>query len=145
MTSRSNQEPARILHIDLETYSSVDLAGCGVYKYVESDDFEILLFGYAVNDEPVKVIKRPTWHDLAKAGVADLITDKNTIKVAHNAAFERTCLSKLAFTKRGVEVSHPLFLPPEQWQDTMIMALEHGYPASLAMLGHALGLPEDKQ
>ena len=145
MTSRSNQEPERILHIDLETYSSVDLAGCGVYKYVESDDFEILLFGYAVNDEPVKVIEKPTWHDLAKAGVADLITDENTIKVAHNAAFERTCLSKLAFTKRGVEVSHPLFLPPEQWQDTMIMALEHGYPASLAMLGHALGLPEDRQ
>ena len=126
-----------ILHIDLETFSSVDLADCGVYKYAESPDFEILLFGYAFNEEPVRVLEHINQNNLPKH-LRDALLDKNTIKVAHNAQFERVCLSQIS----GIS---PAFLPPNQWQDTMIMATEHGYPPSLAQLGKALGLPEDKQ
>lgn len=81
------------LHIDLETYSSVDLAECGVYRYAESEDFEILLFGYSVDDGPVKVIEHPTPETLYDSGFVKLLMDPRIIKVAHNAAFERTCLS----------------------------------------------------
>ena len=126
-----------ILHIDLETFSSVDLADCGVYKYAESQDFEILLLGYAFNEEPVRVLEHITKDNLPQH-LREVLLDENTIKVAHNAQFERVCLSKISGQK-------PDFLPPEQWQDTMIMAAEHGYPSSLAQLGKALGLPEDKQ
>lgn len=131
-----------MLHIDLETYSSVDLAACGVYKYAESDDFRILLLGYAYDDEAVNVLQMPSLDDLRAAGLLHSLIDSHVIKVAHNAAFERTCLSRFLNMKEG---GSPSFLPPEQWQDTMIMAMEHGYPASLAQLGAALGLPEDKQ
>lgn len=138
----TSSDKPRVLHIDLETYSSVDLAACGVYKYAESDDFRILLLGYAYDDEAVNVLQMPTLADLQAAGLLHSLIDSHVIKVAHNAAFERTCLSRFLNMKEG---GSPSFLPPEQWQDTMIMAMEHGYPASLAQLGAALGLPEDKQ
>lgn len=144
----------RYLHIDLETYSSVDLAECGVYKYAESEDFEILLFGYAFDDEPVNVIEQLTPERLYDFGFVKSLMDPRIIKVAHNAAFERTCLSAyirklpqtIINTYRSPDAKEPLdFLPPEQWRDTMIMAAELGYPNSLAQLGNALGLPEDKK
>ena len=138
----TSSDKPRVLHIDLETYSSVDLAACGAYKYAESDDFRILLLGYAYDDEAVSVLQMPSLDDLQATGLLHSLTDSHVIKVAHNAAFERTCLSRFLNLKEG-EI--PSFLPPEQWHDTMIMALEHGYPASLAQLGAALGLPEDKQ
>ena len=132
----------RILHIDLETYSSVDLASCGVYKYAESPDFRILLFGYAFDDGPVTVIEQP--QELPEE-ICDALLNPDIIKVAHNAAFERVCLSyHLAKTTEGTD-KNLCFLPPEQWQDTMIMASELGYPSSLAQLGSALNLAEDKQ
>lgn len=131
-----------MLHIDLETYSSVDLAACGVYKYAESNDFQILLFGYAYDDEPVKVLQVPTKQELEDLGIVRDLTDCQVLKIAHNAAFERVCLSYFLSSKTE---QTSVFLPPEQWQDTMIMALEHGYPASLAQLGAAMELPEDKQ
>ena len=83
----------RYLHIDLETYSSVNLKECGAYKYAESEDFEILLFGYAFDDGPVKVLEYPTPETLYDDGFVKLLMDPRIIKVAHNAAFERTCLS----------------------------------------------------
>lgn len=138
----TSSDKPRVLHIDLETYSSVDLAACGVYRYAESDDFRILLLGYAYDDEAVKVLQMPSLDDLQATGLLHSLIDSHVIKVAHNAAFERACLSRFLNMKEG---ESPSFLPPEQWQDTMIMALEHGYPASLAQLGAALGLPEDKQ
>ena len=141
-----------ILHIDLETYSSVDLAACGVYKYAESLDFKILLFGYAWGDDPVEVL------DLMKEdlpfSLVSALADENITKVAHNANFERVCLTRYVkdYAKKknilGDAVIKKLtedgFLPPEQWQDTMIMAAENGYPASLGQLGPALGIEEDK-
>lgn len=126
---------SKVLHVDLETFSSVDLAKCGLYKYAESDDFRILLFGYAYDDGPVKVID-VTKEDIPIPLRMD-IADPKVLKVAHNANFERVCLSQYLCSK-----GH--YLPPDQWEDTMIMASEQGYPASLAQLGPALGLSEDE-
>ena len=143
----------RFMHIDLETYSSVDLAECGVYKYAESEDFKILLFGYAFDDDEVNVLEHLTPETMENIGIFKALMDPRITKVAHNAAFERTCLS--VYFKRlpqSIQQQYqnpedePLdFLPPEQWKDTMIMAAELGYPNSLAQLGDALGLPEDKK
>lgn len=140
-----------ILHIDLETYSSVDLAACGVYKYVESKDFKILLFGYAWGDDPVEVLNFME-EDLPFSLVSALV-DENITKVAHNANFERVCLTRYVkdYAKRNIlgdavkkKLTEDGFLPPEQWKDTMIMASENGYPSSLGQLGPALGIAEDK-
>ena len=138
----------KVLHIDLETFSSVDLMGCGVYKYAESPDFEILLFGYAWGDGPVQVIEMAKGEPLPEI-VKIALCCEQVIKVAHNANFERICLT--SYLKKEVKnitesrvLSEEGFLKPEQWQDTMIMAAENGYPSSLAQLGPALGLEEDK-
>lgn len=140
-----------ILHIDLETYSSVDLAACGVYKYAESLDFKILLFGYAWGNDPVEVLNLME-EDLPFSLVSAL-ADESITKVAHNANFERVCLTRYVkeYAKRDIlgdavkkKLTEDGFLPPEQWQDTMIMAAENGYPSSLGQLGPALGIEEDK-
>lgn len=121
------------LSIDIETYSSVSLQKSGVYAYAESRDFEILLFGYAFDDEPVKVI------DLTEEFIPDnikkAIYDPAVLKMAFNASFERTCLS----------VYFGRITPPEQWSCTAVMSRELGLPASLEQVGIVLGLPEDKQ
>lgn len=149
MTS-ANYCSKQVLHIDLETFSSVDLIDCGVYKYAEGIDFEILLFGYAWNDGPVHVIEMAKGETLPLAILYALVDD-SIIKVAHNANFERVCLTrylkdiqKERLFLDSIKLSPEEFLPPEQWQDTMIMAAENGYPSSLAQLGPALGLEEDK-
>lgn len=131
----------KIMGVDIETYSSNDLISSGVYKYVEAPDFEILIIGFKFDDEDeVRQIDllSPTrksyeeQHELKEFRKA--LYDPNIIKTAFNANFERTCLEK--WTGRE--------MPPEQWSDTMIMALELGLPRSLADVGMALGLPEDK-
>lgn len=126
-----------ILHIDLETYSSIDLGKCGVYKYTESEDFEILLFAYAFDDRPVTVIDMAQGEEIPHF-IKTCIKSKNTIKVAHNASFERICLSRY-LCEPGE------YLDPKQWRCTMIHACELGLPASLGNLGKALKLGEDKQ
>lgn len=150
----STLSPKRVLHIDLETYSSVDLEECGVYKYAESRDFEILLFGYSWDDqEEVNVIEYPAQKGIPEE-IWEALQDPAVIKVAHNASFERVCLSHFVhlfpklycYSTCEVRACYEnFFLPPEQWLDTQIMAAENGYPASLAKVGKALGLPEDKQ
>ena len=119
--------------IDVETYSSVDLGACGLHKYMESDDFEILLIGYSFDGSPVRV------HDCTQPGcwprdLLEALTDPAVTQTAFNAAFERNAFARTL----GEE------MPPEQWSDTMIMALEMGLPGSLAGAGAALGLPEDQ-
>jgi DNA polymerase len=121
------------MHVDIETYSSADLAEVGVYRYAEAPDFQVLLIGYSIDDGPVKV------HDCTGAGCwpkdfLDALFDPVVLKVAYNANFERTCLA--------AELEEEL--PPEQWKDTMISAMEHGLPGSLAGAGAALGLPEEQ-
>ena len=123
----------KTLAIDIETYSSVSLQKCGVYAYAESLDFEILLFGYAFDEEPVNVIDL-TIDELPK-DIEEAIYDPNIVKTAFNASFERTCLS--AYFGRQT--------PPEQWSCTAVMARELGLPSSLEAVGAVLGLPADKQ
>ncbi|MCQ2439512.1 MAG: DNA polymerase [Oscillospiraceae bacterium] len=127
MTSRSE------LHVDIETYSSVDLKTAGVHRYVESPDFEILLFGYAYGmAEPVVI-------DLAQGEVipdyvlADL-TSPDRVKVAHNCDFERTCLARWYYRT----------MPADQWEDTQHLAAMHGLPQSLEEAGAALNLEQQK-
>lgn len=122
----------RTLSIDIETFSSVDIGKAGLYKYVQSKDFEILLFAYSFDGEPVKVIDLAQNEQLPRELVAAL-SDKNIIKTAYNAAFEWYCLNK--FWKS----------PIDQWRCTMVKGLYCGYPAGLKAIGDALGLSEDKK
>ena len=123
------------LSIDIETYSTVDLTRSTVYKYTEDPSFQILLFGYSINDGPVTVI------DVTKDPIPDdilsMLTDPDVTKTAFNANFERVCLSR--YIGQGL-----FFLPPEQWHCTMVHALTLGLPRSLADVGSVLGLSEDK-
>lgn len=128
------------LTIDLETYSDVDLTKSTVYRYSEDPSFRILLFGYAVDDDPVTVID--VTQEPIPGGILSMLTDPNVIKQAYNANFERVCLSNY-FRQQGIEI-YDSFLPPEQWRCTMVQALSVGLPRSLAEVGDALGLPEDK-
>ena len=125
------------LNIDLETFSSVDIKKAGMYKYVQSPDFEILLFAWSWDGNPVQVV------DLAKgetlpALMEAFLFNPDCIKHAYNAAFEWYCLSKF------FSVPDPgAWLP--QWHDTMLHGLYCGYTAGLGATGAALGLPEDKR
>lgn len=122
----------RTLSIDIETFSSVDIKKAGLFKYAQSEDFEILLFAYAFDDEEVKIIDLAQGEQLPEFLIAALC-NKNVVKTAYNATFECWCLNKFWKT------------PVEQWQCTMIKALYCGYPAGLDATGKAMGLAEDKK
>lgn len=125
-------ENQRLLFIDIETYSSVDIASCGAYKYQESIDFEVLIVGYAFgNDEPV-IVDLAQGEKLPNDFVRALL-DENVKKVAHNSVFERT-----AFRHMGYETS------PEDWLDTMIMAAYCGLPLALDSVCKVLGVKDAK-
>ncbi len=123
----------RTLSIDIETYSSNDLKKCGVYKYAEAEDFEILLFAYAYDDEPVKVIDMAQGEELPAELQADLV-NPNVLKTAFNANFEITCISQCL----GID------LDPAQWECTMIKAGMLGLPMSLDGMAKALNLSSQK-
>lgn len=122
----------RVLHIDIETFSSVDIRKSGLYKYVQSPDFEIILFAYAYGDGPVSLIDCLSGEKIPGLIIRDL-ADAEVIKVAHNAAFEFYALSKFFRTYIS------------QWQCTMIHALYCGFPGSLAGVGEAMNFQEDKK
>ena len=123
----------RVLHIDVESYSSVDLTRASVYRYVESPDFRLLLFGYAFDDDPVEVI------DLTKEPLPDSIIravhDPDVLKLAFNSNFERTTIGHYL----GEE------LDPTSWSCVMVHAATLGLPRSLAEVGRVLGLSEEQQ
>lgn len=123
----------QVLSIDVETFSRVSLPDCGVYRYVEDEEFEILLFGYSVDDGPVKVIDLACGETIP-ADVFDAIWDPTVEKRAWNANFERTTIGKF-FDK---------YCEPSQWFDPMVMASCCGLPAKLETAGAALGLSEDQ-
>ncbi|MFU0522630.1 DNA polymerase [Gardnerella swidsinskii] len=137
------------LSIDLETFSSVDLKKCGVYKYAESEDFEILLFGYSVDGSEVKVVDLAQGETIPDA-VLSALTDETVTKWAFNAQFERVCLSRYLRDK-GINVnpgqtgkSEGLFLNPSSWHCTMIWSATLGLPMSLENVGAVLGLDKQK-
>lgn len=123
----------RILSIDIETFSSVDLTKCGVYKYTESEDFEILLFAYAFDDEDIKIIDLAQGEKLPKE-VIEAIYSTNVIKSAFNAQFERVCLSRY----------FSMELPIEQWRCSMVHSLTLGLPGSLENVAKCLNLKTQK-
>lgn len=122
----------RVLSIDLETYSDVDLPNCGVYRYVEGD-FHILLFAYAFDDEETKCVDMACGEQLP-AEIVDALQDDSIIKSAWNAQFERTCLSKYLGTQ----------LSPDAWQCTMIWAASLSLPLKLATAAQALKTAQQK-
>ena len=122
------------LFIDIETYSSVDIRTSGLYPYVESDDFEVLLIAYAFGDEPVQVVDLGKETPHTTAWLKTALCDPNVLKIAHNNAFERTALGKWV---RG-------YLPPEEWSDTMVLAAMNGLPMSLEAAGAALQITDRK-
>lgn len=139
----------RELSVDLETFSSVDLKKCGVYKYAESEDFEILLFGYSVDGSEVKVVDLAQGETIPDA-VLSALTDETVTKWAFNAQFERVCLSRYLRDK-GINVnpgqtgkSEGLFLNPSSWHCTMIWSDTLGLPMSLESVGAVLGLDKQK-
>lgn len=110
-----------MIHLDIETFSSEDLAQSGVYRYTQSSDFEVLLVAYSIDGAPVKVLDLASGEVIPEE-IKEAILDYQTIKWAHNAQFERICLSK----HFGVDLS------PDSWRCTMVHAAYLGLPLSLA-------------
>lgn len=131
-------QPKDVLSIDLETYSDISLKHCGVYKYVESPCFEILLCSFSLNGGPVETYELACGDELSQSFI-DALTDPNIIKEAHNAQFERVCLTKYLYS------NYDIFLDPAQWFCTMAHAAILGLPSTLEKVGQALGLAEDKK
>ena len=139
------------LSLDLETKSSVDIAKCGVYKYSESPDFEILLFGVSVNHGPITVYDLACGDKVPEEIIAALPDDRVT-KFAYNAAFERVCLSVWlrknypqhfrTYSVRGDPVQN--YLDPSSWKCTMVWAAYNGLPLGLDKVGAVLGFEEQK-
>lgn len=127
----------RVMGVDIETYSSVDLTEAGVYAYVEAPDFDILLISYIFDDwgeDDVKTIDCFDADPDMMAEFCEALLDPQIVKTAFNANFERTCLAKW--------LRKPM--PPEEWRCTMVKALTLGLPGNLAGAGEALGLPHEK-
>ena len=125
------------LSIDIETYSSENLAKCGVYRYCQSPDFEVLLFGYSVDGGPVKVVDLANGEIIPDEIICAIVDDK-VIKWAFNAQFERICLSRYLGGSVGT------YLDPASWRCTMVWAATLGLPLSLEGVGAVLGLEKQK-
>ena len=139
------------LSIDIETHSDIDLSKCGVYKYVESPQFEILLFGYSVDGGPVKVVDLACGEKIPNE-ILDALTDESVTKWAFNSQFERICLSEylrrfypekfVSYSIKEDSVNH--YLSPISWKCTMTWSAYMGLPLSLEGAGKVLGLSEQK-
>lgn len=125
------------LSCDIETYSGVDLKKCGVYKYCESPDFEILLFAYSIDGGEVEVVDLANGEEIPKP-ILDALTDDTTLKWAYSASFERICLSKYLGLQLGT------YLNPKSWRCSMVWGATLGLPFSLAQVGAVLNLDNQK-
>lgn len=121
------------LSIDIETRSSVDIGKAGLYKYAQSPDFEILLFAYKWNQEPVEIVDLKCGERIPEE-IRRALSDQGVMKHAYNAAFEWYCLNRAGYKT-----------PLPEWQCTMAHGLYCGYTAGLDATGKAIGLPQDKQ
>lgn len=145
----------KTISIDIETFASTDLNKCGVYKYAEAQDFEILLFGYSVDGGAVQVMDFTAGETLPPE-ILDALTDGNVQKWAFNANFERICLSRY-LSDRGISLdsfadnhfSSPYlgkakYVSPESWRCSMVWSAVMGLPLSLEGAGSVLGLEKQK-
>jgi DNA polymerase len=121
------------LAIDIETFSSIDIGKCGMYKYIESPDFEVLLFAYSFDNEPVQIIDFTDLEEVP-VNILNALTDKNVVKTAWNAQFERCALEKFLRLRLSVN----------QWECTMVKASMLGLPLSLDAASKALHLEQGK-
>jgi DNA polymerase len=145
----------KTLSIDIETYSDYDLSKCGVYKYAESPDFEILLFGYSIGGDEVQVIDLAAGEHLPTE-ILNALTDDNVQKWAFNANFERVCLSRyisdmdisldpFADNHHSAEIiGKAKYLNPASWRCAMVWSAYMGLPLSLEGAGALLGLEKQK-
>lgn len=141
----------KTLSIDIETYSSVELPKCGVYKYTEAPDFDILLFGYSADGGPVQVVDLASGETIPDE-VVSALTDDTVTKWAFNAQFERICLSRWlrdhgGFDNTGYSIPEDSvgnYLDPAAWKCTMIWSAYMGLPLSLEGVGTVLGLGKQK-
>lgn len=139
------------LEIDIETYSSIDLMKCGVYKYSEAEDFEILLFGYSIDGSDVQVIDLACGEEIPE-DILTALTDESVTKWAFNASFERVCLSnwlRRHHPEHFCGYSTPedpasKYLDPSSWKCTMIWSAYMGLPLSLEGVGAVLKLQDQK-
>ena len=139
------------LEIDIETYSSIDLMKCGVYKYSEAEDFEILLFGYSIDGSDVQVIDLACGEEIPEL-ILNALTDESVTKWAFNASFERVCLSNWLrrhhpehFCGYSIpEDPASKYLDPSSWKCTMIWSAYMGLPLSLEGVGAVLKLQDQK-
>ena len=127
------------LLVDIETYASADLSRCGVYRYAESPDFEILLFGYSMDGGPVRVVDLASGETLPPE-ILDALIDDRVTKWAHNALFERTCLSRY-LAQRGITTG---YLKPDSWRCTMVWSAYMGLPLSLSGAASVTGVEKQK-
>lgn len=127
----------KTLSIDIETYSEEPLSKSGVYRYAESLSFEVLLFAYSADGAPVEVVDLACGEELP-AEVLSALTDDSVLKWAHNASFERVCLSRWLGLPDGE------YLAPASWRCTMVLAATLGLPLSLVGAGAVLGLDRQK-
>lgn len=125
------------LSCDIETFSDVDLIRCGVYKYADSPNFEMLLFAYAVDDGDVHIIDIAGGEELPEE-IIQAIKSDTVVKTAYNAQFERVCLS------RYLKLPDGEYLNPQSWYCTAVQAAELALPLSLADVGSVLGLERQK-
>jgi len=116
------------INIDIESFSSVDLSKCGVYRYAESPDFDILLFGYSVDDGDVRVVDLACGEEIP-ADIVEALSDDSVIKWSYNNNFERVCLSNYFGT----------WFEPGSWRCTMVWAAYMGLPRSLEDVARCLG------
>lgn len=121
------------LAIDIETYSDVSLPDCGVHRYAASEQFEILLFAYSLNDEPTQIIDLASGEKISDK-IMEYLMDDSVIKTAYNAAFERNCINRF----------FGLSLKPEGWRCTLVQASMLSLPLSLEGVGEALNLDKKK-
>lgn len=132
----------KVISLDLETFSDVDISKGGVYRYAESDNFEILLFAYAVDGGEVVVVDMAQGEKIPE-NIINAITDRNITKWAFNSQFERICLS-MYFKKHRPELMQGNYLEPEGWKCSMTWCAYMGLPMSLAGAGAVLGLEQQK-
>lgn len=121
------------LAIDIETYSDVSLPDCGVHRYAASEQFELLLFAYSLNDEPTQIIDLASGEKIPDK-IMEYLMDDSVIKTAYNAAFERNCINRF----------FGLSLKPEGWRCTLVQASMLSLPLSLEGVGEALNLDKKK-
>ncbi len=127
----------KTINIDIETFSSINISKSGVYKYVESEDFEALLFAYSIDGGKTEIVDIASGEKLSE-DIIQALLDDNVIKWAFNAQFERICLSRFLKLTKGT------YLNPKSWRCTMIWSAYMGLPFSLEGVGKVLGLEKQK-